>query len=111
MQKQANKQKNKKGKLTKKAKKEESESDLSSSVLCDDGSGNSDCPFDQIEKATCAYCSVAFTTEEEESLNKVVVCEMCPRRAHKLCTRDPTLIGLDDVDDIRAYPFICFNCD
>ena len=87
------------------------ESDMEMPALKDDDTDISDISFNRIDKKACAYCLTDFTESEEESDTKVVGCEMCPRWAHKSCTKDRTLMELDDVDDIKAYPFSCYKCD
>ena len=66
----------------------------------------SDTSFSKINKKTCAYCDQDFTQSEEESDVRVVGCEMSPRWSHKSCTNHVTLMELDNVDDVSAYPIL-----
>ena len=110
-------QKAKEKELTKQRRKrkkpvvEDSSSDSEASVTLEDENTQSDLSFDKIDKNSCSYCATTFTESDEESDITVVGCEICPRWAHRACTGDQTLMDLDDVDDIRAYPFVCFHCE
>ena len=71
----------------------------------------SETSFSKIDKESCLYCNDVFGSEEEETEGLIVGCEMCPRWAHRACTGDQVLKGLDDIGDISAYPFTCSHCD